>query len=58
MMKITTMKLERSVHARWSVEMIMFSLELRRIRCHIFIVDNKTRKAMIYPSTESAAAVS
>ena len=57
-MAMTSRKPDMSVHARCSVAMIMLSLGLSLIRCHSFTVASNTRKAIKYPSTASAVAVS
>lgn len=57
-MVMTTRKPEISVQARCSVAVIMCSLGFSLSRCHSLTVANNTRKAIRYPSTESAVAVS
>ena len=57
-MVMTTRKPEISVQALCSVAVIMCSLGLSLIRCHSLIVASNTRKAIRYPSTASAVAVS
>lgn len=58
MMVMTTRKPEISVQARCSVAVIMCSFGFSLSRCHSLIVANSTRKAIRYPSTASALAVS
>lgn len=58
MMVMTTRKPEISVQARCSVAVIMCSLGLSLSRCHSLTVAKSTRKAIRYPSTASALAVS
>lgn len=57
-MVMTTRKPEMSVQARCSVAVIMCSFGFSLSRCHSLIVANSTRKAIRYPSTASALAVS
>lgn len=58
MMVMTTRKPEISVQALCSVAVIMCSFGFSLSRCHSLIVANSTRKAIRYPSTASALAVS
>lgn len=58
MMVMTTRKPEISVQARCSVAVIMCSFGFSLSRCHSLTVANSTRKAIRYPSTASALAVS
>lgn len=58
MMVMTTRKPEISVQARCSVAVIMCSFGFSLSRCQSLIVANSTRKAIRYPSTASALAVS
>ena len=58
MMVMTTRKPEISVQALCSVAVIMCSFGFSLSRCHSLIVASSTRKAIRYPSTASALAVS
>lgn len=58
MMVMTTRKPEISVQARCSVDVIMCSLGFSLSRCHSLTVAIRTKKAIRYPSTASALAVS
>jgi len=58
MMVMTTRKPEISVQARCSVAVIMCSFGFSLSRCHSLTVAKSTRKAIRYPSTASALAVS
>lgn len=58
MISMINRKPDMSLQARCSVAVIMFILGFSLRRCHILMVESRTRKAIRYWSVESALAVS